>query len=1235
MDRNKRRLESQLCKAVKEEDPRCVQVLLSQGASGNVVGSKGVAAVHLAVGRETEKSIRCLKLLLQRGVDPNLRSTEGLTPLHVAALWGCYQNIKLLLANGGNPNVTDQEGNTPGQLAEQQDNRKCAQLLQNHQARSADLEDLPRFQYPDQTDMSSYPDSDSSASSRLSMVSDLGEDPWSSTRHSALFDCPGANPPWRGGPSNRHVVDIARQDGEGLGLGRDLMCGDGPLFLSSTRMSTVGCTSAQPHLQEDVSFGGKPVTWAPDASQGPSFLSSTRMSVVGPDLCDGLVADDVVEAPVQRLNYRPLGLGCGLATLHRDTALTTATIAGRAGRKSVSFREVDEYVPVFSPRSPEPQEDTVGNSDFLNSECLATVLHKQGIDVTSPDHVYVFDRDSSQSTESDLEKTSVFRLEDCEETDEEEEEEEEEEVVEIGGKTWVPAVQPPCGVPGSLSSGSGSHYSSCDSDHYTTAHGGLLHTSRSSSSEKEEEALKSVARHRTDSAVKSQDQGQIPARQSEQEGDPKLDGFEDIPALVGKLSLSDQDSRTTCNSAAPEPRSDPLEKVMKTANAIADALGVEEVTTPARCSPAAFGTPFTPSPFVTGRTRSRLSRCSTQNSSLLSSSSSSTALLFEQTLAAPVRTRRQTPRSHSSEDDVFYSHMPPGSRHTGDGSGDLSGSSLLTSDLPGASDFTSGALSDSQADTFILPRGGGGGGPPPSPSLPDTIILERKPDSPTARCEEYLRQDSVLEAVAEDTTEGEEEEFLTDDRSSTDKGRPQKKKWRSSRYFSPRRSREDSSETLAGTPGTASGCTPRYSMSRLSHGPRRSRSHLPALQRGLQDYTPGGRPLALDLDLEEPVEYLYTDTEQGHELIETHIPPMADTSLSTSTSSGSNEPAGGDETMLYNWRSLRADVMRGTAGGKENQARRKRAEREAEEVAAMQLRKKMEEEEKKKKKEEAAAKTKGCSSMLPDTRGITDKELRRRLLDLGERPGPISPRTRPVYLQRLRGLILQSNTQPQSPQPQRTQPDQQHTNSGGYSVELSAALRTFQLPDCHVAELQLSQQFDQPDQNKKWREGLIKSSFNYLLLDPRVTKNLPYRSRAMSPHECFQTFVHAVFYVGKGKRSRPYSHLYEALEYFKGDKTSKKLCPKVQHILRVWDEGQGVISLHCFQNVIPLNPKPPPITSSGLKMLTNQKRGDYYGVVSTWLVAKRRELGVHLLYRAMQIFLAEGERQLRPADIKR
>lgn len=55
----------------------------------------------------------------------------------------------------------------------------------------------------------------------------------------------------------------------------------------------------------------------------------------------------------------------------------------------------------------------------------------------------------------------------------------------------------------------------------------------------------------------------------------------------------------------------------------------------------------------------------------------------------------------------------------------------------------------------------------------------------------------------------------------------------------------------------------------------------------------------------------------------------------------------------------------------------------------------------------------------------------------------------------------------------------------GFSPELCRAVQTFVLPECQADEQALCQQFDQRDQNRKWREGNIKSSFNYLLLDPR------------------------------------------------------------------------------------------------------------------------------------------------------
>lgn len=37
------------------------------------------------------------------------------------------------------------------------------------------------------------------------------------------------------------------------------------------------------------------------------------------------------------------------------------------------------------------------------------------------------------------------------------------------------------------------------------------------------------------------------------------------------------------------------------------------------------------------------------------------------------------------------------------------------------------------------------------------------------------------------------------------------------------------------------------------------------------------------------------------------------------------------------------------------------------------------------------------------------------------------------------------------------------------------------------------------------------------------------RCHRLSPMECFKTFVDAIFYVGKGTRARPYSHLAEAV----------------------------------------------------------------------------------------------------------
>lgn len=48
------------------------------------------------------------------------------------------------------------------------------------------------------------------------------------------------------------------------------------------------------------------------------------------------------------------------------------------------------------------------------------------------------------------------------------------------------------------------------------------------------------------------------------------------------------------------------------------------------------------------------------------------------------------------------------------------------------------------------------------------------------------------------------------------------------------------------------------------------------------------------------------------------------------------------------------------------------------------------------------------------------------------------------------------------------------------------------LADVNSWESEMITQFE-TDTGRKWREGKTKMSFNYLLLDPRTTKNLPAR----------------------------------------------------------------------------------------------------------------------------------------------
>jgi hypothetical protein len=125
--------------------------------------------------------------------------------------------------------------------------------------------------------------------------------------------------------------------------------------------------------------------------------------------------------------------------------------------------------------------------------------------------------------------------------------------------------------------------------------------------------------------------------------------------------------------------------------------------------------------------------------------------------------------------------------------------------------------------------------------------------------------------------------------------------------------------------------------------------------------------------------------------------------------------------------------------------------------------------------------------------------------------------------------------------------------------------------DLRQLDVALSSQFSFDDNakvaiNLATRGGALKSSFNYLLIDPRISRNLPLTAVGMEDQDAWRTFLESIFYVGKGTRSRPFSHLYEAVKRFRKQGGSRsrgsgKQSRKIDTILAVWEGGGGVVCL--------------------------------------------------------------------------
>lgn len=279
---------------------------------------------------------------------------------------------------------------------------------------------------------------------------------------------------------------------------------------------------------------------------------------------------------------------------------------------------------------------------------------------------------------------------------------------------------------------------------------------------------------------------------------------------------------------------------------------------------------------------------------------------------------------------------------------------------------------------------------------------------------------------------------------------------------------------------------------------------------------------------------------------------------------------------------------------------------------------------------------------------IEKSKLRMELTRLGRKPGPITDTTKRLYVKLLVHLARQDRQFVCSPRTVN------RSRANGYSVELNSVLTgkfsTKQALDLEKEFLRLSGTRDYHGP---------KQFFNYILIDPRVSKNLPEQAIELSDSDTsglkspdqttaenkehsakinrkfnaklFNTFLESIFYIGKGQKKRDLMHLYDAL----ADRNSITH-KKIDRIRSIWSDGYGVVSLHLFHNITSkeaLTREALMIETIGLDNLTNLLKGTIQFKLG-WNEHRRRLLGALLLQRAYTQLLNEGERQLRRDDLK-
>ncbi|XP_040275774.1 LOW QUALITY PROTEIN: ankyrin repeat and LEM domain-containing protein 1 [Bufo bufo] len=1124
---------SQLVEAKEKTTQREVEDLLQCGADPNLVLPKGIAAIHLASGKESECALRCLTLILQHGGNPNVRSTDDLTPVHVAASWGCCKALLFLLRKGGDPSIQDQDGNTALDLAFMENNRRCVVALQEYKERipggcADEIRDC-------HNNYSTAPDD----ITELSCISLLLEptyenSPLSSTKISPMRIFPKTLNPLshmddalissQAEMPYLHTKNESRK--RELGCSFKSMSNECELNPAEAKEAVPGRSSSQSghcteyfstQVESDLTLDNSSISKKTQTLVDYNSENNTRNTV------SQAVSLDIYSAVQQDLkSHREVDVVC-----EKLEALdVTSPVHVYTYNKEHSEENMEKTLILVSNVSEckiLEAKETCCRSDYSDcntglwesghrrwgSNGMDSIFYDSG-DATVLSKRYECKTMNAHSSglvaKEDLQAVENQRL--------------------TGDCTQI--VNSQCNRTPTVE---------CTNKTIRTSE--VQFTSQSSTVPIENTSehdgqdlqihlrdllLSTKAHHKTGSQAVCANT--IPVSGETRSPNQKDASSSSSTSSEGNCFVEYHERRV--NETRDSDLQQDLKKMMlATKNSLSPAIANEDK-----------------SPFFTPRTKSRLRSFKVhQNSSLL----------FDDSVEMPKRGRRvRSPGglaspTHNFPPDEFLPRM---SSH----------SPSVTYDPIKQADTSD------HAELTLTKRNPQHHGENLSEAEATISITNFLTDDLSSETEEK----SCLQLKQANSNHGGDGGFsdsawLTEDGESEISGVAAHKK-RNVCSTTEEKSlpaslsnRSFFHSTLLEDTVVNSCKPPRYSFSRISLIPRVDGSTVSCLGT-LHDsasqempLSPGGRPV--NVSQVEPVEYLYKDNEKGHVLIEKHMPSIDHSKTDTAETS--------ENTIVYDWRNYKINTLTINKASSVSSPNR----------VAVELYR------------------------------LSNDDIASRLRGFGENPGHVTSQNRKMCILLLdKCLKEQTSNRPMG-------------LSINYSPELSLALHTFNISDCSKDEAEISREFDRPDKTRKWREGVLKSSFNYLLLDPRVTRNLPSRCRDISPHDCFRTFVSSVFYVGKGKRSRPY----------------------LQHIVDIWKSGQGVLSLHCFQNTIPVEAytrEACMVDAIGLKMLTNQKKGIYYGQAQNWSSTRQQRLGVHILYKAMQIFLAEGERQLRPPDIR-